>query len=157
MGTVLIRCLGHITPEFESVDAQIRSYPLPAIMPCRLITIEPKAIDGDMVILPEHLPTGLSMPKAVVIRTLPNSNEKQTQAWDNTNPPYLDPEFTKLLVDQGVEHLLIDLPSVDREVDGGALLSHRVFFGVPGSPRHRATITEFVFVPNNISDGLYGG
>ncbi len=148
-------CLGHITQEFESLDAQIRSCPLPAIMPCQLITIEPSAIAGDMVILPKHLPTGLSLPKAVVIRTLPNSNEKQTQTWDNTNPPYLDPEFTKLLVEQGVVHLLVDLPSVDKEVDGGALLSHRVFFGVPSSPRLKATITEFVFVPNNISDGLY--
>ncbi len=124
-------------------------------MPCQLITIEPSAIDGDMVILPDHLSTSLSLPKAVVIRTLPNSNQKQTQTWDNTNPPYLAPEFTKLLVDQGVEHLLIDLPSVDREVDGGALLSHRMFFGVPSCPRHQATITEFVFVPNKISDGLY--
>lgn len=148
-------CLGHITPEFNSLDAQIRSCPLPAIMPCQLITIEPSAIDGDMVILPDHLSMGLSLPKAVVIRTLPNSNEKQTQTWDNTNPPYLAPEFTKLLVDQGVEHLLIDLPSVDREIDGGALLSHRMFFGVPSCPRYHATITEFVFVPNNISDGLY--
>ena len=149
-------CLGHITPEFESIDDHIRSCQLPVIMPCQLITIEPKSKDGDMVILPGHLPTGLSLPKAVVVRTLPNSNEKQTQTWDNTNPPYLDPEFTKLLIDQGVEHLLIDLPSVDKEVDGGALLSHRIFFGVPSSPRYQATITEFIFVPNNISDGLYG-
>ncbi len=148
-------CLGHITAEFESIDEQVRSSALSFIMPCQLITIKPDAIDGDLVILPEHLPTGIKLPKSVVIRTLPNSIDKKTRAWDNTNPPYLNPEFTKLLVKQNVEHLLIDLPSVDREVDGGALLSHHIFFGLPSSPRHQATITEFVFVPNNISDGLY--
>ena len=47
------------------------------------------------------------------------------------------------------------MPSVDKEIDGGALLSHKAFFRVPQTPRCEATITEFVFIPNNVEDGLY--
>ena len=63
--------------------------------------------------------------------------------------------FTNKLVERGVDHLLLDLPSVDKEVDGGALKSHRAFFGVDIKPRGSATITEFVFTPDIAPDGLY--
>ena len=148
-------CLGHITLEAESIDKRLRAEPLAPLMPCMVHTVEPSVVDGDRVILTEHLPLDAELPPAFVLRTLPNSDEKKTQTWDNTNPPYLDPSFTAELVSRGVVHLLIDLPSVDKEVDGGALLSHRVFFGVPHAPRQGATITEFVFVPSSAPDGLY--
>jgi arylformamidase len=51
--------------------------------------------------------------------------------------------------------LLIDLPSVDREKDDGELLAHRAFWNYPDNPRKNATITEFVFVKNDIKDGAY--
>lgn len=148
-------CLGHITREFESVDEVLRSNPLDPIMPCMVISVHPAEEGGDGVITLDMAPEGDNLPPAVLIRTLPNSEAKKTQTWDNTNPPYLHPSFTKSLVDRGVVHLLIDLPSVDREVDGGELLSHKVFFGVPDNPRFSATITEFVFVPDSAPDGLY--
>lgn len=148
-------CLGHITLEAESIDKQLRDEPLPPLMPCLVHSVKPAEVGGDLVILPEHLPEDTGLPPAFVLRTLPNSDDKKTQTWDNTNPPYLDPKFTAELVTRGVVHLLIDLPSVDKEVDSGALLSHRVFFGVPDSPRNNATITEFAFVPNSTPDGLY--
>ena len=148
-------CLGHITREFESVDEVLRSKPLDPIMPCMVLSVEPVEVSGDSVITLDMAPEGDNLPPAVLIRTLPNTKDKKTQTWDNTNPPYLHPSFTKSLVDRGVMHLLIDLPSVDREVDGGELLSHKVFFGVPDNPRFSATITEFVFVPDSSPDGLY--
>ena len=42
----------------------------------------------------------------------------------------------------GIKHLLIDLPSVDREIDGGRMMSHRAFWNYPDNPRHESTITE---------------
>ncbi|MBI48843.1 MAG: metal-dependent hydrolase [Crocinitomicaceae bacterium] len=148
-------CLGHITTALESIDSQIRNLKMPPLVACAVVSVEPSFVDGDRVILPKDLPSKTLLPPAMVIRTLPNNGDKKTKAWDNTNPPYLDPEFTRGLVERGVEHLLVDLPSVDKEVDGGLLKSHRVFFGVPDSPRFSATITEFIYVPDYIVDGLY--
>ncbi|MCB0558058.1 MAG: cyclase family protein, partial [Phaeodactylibacter sp.] len=48
-----------------------------------------------------------------------------------------------------------DLPSVDREEDGGKLLAHRAFWSYPETPRTDCTITELIFVNNSIQDGLY--
>lgn len=148
-------CLGHITREFESIDNRLRENPVAPLVICLVHTITPEVLGEDLVILPKHLPNSEVLPEAFAIRTTPNDESKQTQTWDNTNPPYLDPEFTSALVERGVKHLLIDLPSVDREVDGGALVSHRVFFGVPDAPRDGATITEFIYIENRVSDGLY--
>jgi hypothetical protein len=60
-----------------------------------------------------------------------------------------------LLVEKGYSHLLTDLPSVDPEVDGGALTAHHVWWNVPAAPRTQASITELIFVPNHVADGLY--
>jgi arylformamidase len=50
---------------------------------------------------------------------------------------------------------LVDLPSVDREEDGGELAFHRAFWQLPDNPRQQATITELIFVENDIPDGEY--
>ena len=55
----------------------------------------------------------------------------------------------------GVKHLLIDLPSVDKEKDEGALKAHKAFWDVNGKTRKDCTITEFIYVPNKIADGTY--
>ncbi|HIO16656.1 MAG TPA: cyclase family protein [Flavobacteriales bacterium] len=148
-------CLGHITKEAESIN----DIDIPVLMTCLVHSITPDNVDDDQVIRLAHLPggenTNSQLPPALIIRTLPNSTDKKSKDWANTNPPYLDPKFTQRLVDRGVEHLLLDLPSVDKEVDGGALVSHKAFFGVPTSPRRTATITEFVFVSGDVKDGLY--
>jgi hypothetical protein len=59
------------------------------------------------------------------------------------------------LRNNGIQHLLIDLPSVDREVDEGELLSHRAFWHYPEEPRFNATITELIYVPDEVRDGEY--
>jgi hypothetical protein len=59
------------------------------------------------------------------------------------------------MVESGIRHLLLDLPSVDREEDGGQLLAHKAFWQYPHNTRTDATITEMVYVPNELRDGLY--
>jgi len=54
-----------------------------------------------------------------------------------------------------IKHLLIDLPSVDKEKDDGKLLSHNAFWNTAGELRMDATITEFIYVPNHVEDGEY--
>ena len=147
-------CLGHITPDVHPVDPLFRNQP--AHLPCQLLTVRPQKRDDDLVIDVECL-TGFTepLPKAVVVRTLPNDVEKKTRSWSNTNPPYFTVDFMEALVRQGVEHLLVDLPSVDREVDEGRLEAHHAFWGLPDRPRAHCTITELIYVPEGVSDGLY--
>ena len=59
------------------------------------------------------------------------------------------------MVEQGVRHLLVDLPSVDREEDGGKLLAHKAFWQYPDNIRENCTITELIYADNIIKDGLY--
>jgi hypothetical protein len=64
-------------------------------------------------------------------------------------------EAIAFLVANDVDHLLVDLPSVDKERDGGELRAHKAFWNLNGDLRKEATITEFVFVPNDVADGTY--
>jgi hypothetical protein len=65
------------------------------------------------------------------------------------------------LRESGIQHLLIDLPSVDKEKDEGKLLAHKAFWNVTDvndlnlDARLEATITEMIYVPDNVADGSY--
>jgi len=67
-----------------------------------------------------------------------------------------------LIVDLGVQHLLVDLPSVDRPLDEGKMTTHHIFWGVPEEshevdPKNHSkkTITEMIYVANEVEDGQY--
>ena len=92
---------------------------------------------------------------ALIIRSAPNNNDKLTRKYSGTNPPYLDHRIAQKLKEENVQHLLIDLPSLDKEVDEGALLAHRAFWNMPDSIRKNCTVTELIFVDDSIKDGLY--
>jgi arylformamidase len=101
--------------------------------------------------------------EALAVRSLPNSADKRTRDWMTPPlPPYFSREALALLAERGVRHLLTDLPSVDRLLDDGRLSGHRVFFGMPPDShaagevsRPEATITEMIYVPDALPDGLY--
>jgi hypothetical protein len=63
--------------------------------------------------------------------------------------------------ESGIQHLLIDLPSVDKENDEGKLLAHKAFWNVKNvnhlnaDARLNATITEMIFVNEEVKDGSY--
>jgi kynurenine formamidase len=124
-----------------------------------LLSIYPeKRPDGDRVITKALLADALDgrqMPPACVLRTLPNHSEKKQMHYTNTNPAYLEAAAAEWLADLGVEHLLLDLPSVDRERDGGKLEAHHAFWRYPAQTRLHCTITELIFVPDDAPDGLY--
>ena len=54
--------------------------------------------------------------RAVVVRTLPNAPDKRTREYTGKNAPYFTAEAAAWLADKKAAHVLVDLPSVDREV-----------------------------------------
>lgn len=151
-------CLGHITKVQESVNDQLKTYHHLA----SLITIVPTTLEnGDQVIDREQLEVLISdndIP-ALIIRTLPNEEAKLSKDYSGTNPCYLTGSAMKYIVSLNVKHLLLDLPSVDREVDEGKLKAHHIFWGITKenkvTSRSHCTITELIYVPNDIEDGIY--
>ena len=146
-------CVGHITDEVHSVNQNLKYF----IFLAELVTVVPESDGEDFFISEKQLKTALRNKKrdAIVIRTLPNLEDKKSMQYSNTNPPYLLEEAAIYLREKGIKHLLIDLPSVDKERDGGKLLAHNAFWNTAGKIRMNATITEFIYVPNEVQDGEY--
>jgi kynurenine formamidase len=152
-------CIGHITEEFYSVNDALDKH----FFLAQLITVDPMEMNGDQVITPEMFDHLNPLIEAVIIRTLPNTTDKKTKNYSNTNPPYLlesaASRFCETRTERsrsgGIRHLLIDLPSVDKEKDNGELKAHKAFFDFHGSKDSNATITEFIYVPDQVEDGLY--
>jgi len=102
-------------------------------------------------------------PQALIVRTLPNSQQKQTAKYAaESAPSFFSVEAMQAIIDSGIEHLLIDLPSVDRMADEGLLTNHHSFWNVPAGTQHltadtatNKTITEMIYVADSIQDGTY--
>ena len=152
-------CLGHITREFYSINQCLKQI----FFTAELISVEPKTIGGDLIITKNQIEKAVNgkTPEAIVIRTLPNSDTKKSKNYSNTNPPYLAEDAAIFIREIGIQHLLIDLPSVDREEDEGKLLAHKAFWNVKNvanlndDARLNCTITEMIFVDDTIKDGSY--
>lgn len=147
-------CYGHISNDGATLNQSLKKFHFVA----EVISVEPeKSATGDSIVSEERLKQKLKHPgvEAVIIRTLPNDVSKKTRAYSGTNPPYLEAATTEMLARAHVQHLLIDLPSLDREVDEGRLSAHKSFWGFPEQIRKASTITELIYVDNNIPDGLY--
>ncbi len=153
--------VGHIAEEVVNLQECLTNY----FFKAQLITITPEEYQGEEE---EWLKRGDKiLPKkafehriaervdALIIRTTPNTEQKKSMQWSDTNWSFLLPETVAYIAENHIQHLLIDLPSLDREHDGGKLLSHRAFWNYPENTRKNATITEMIYVPDEVKDGLY--
>lgn len=154
-----IECLGHVTSRVYSINELFKDYFLKA----KLITVQPQTRYNeefqaeDQVITAEMIKEHLNeSTKCLMIRTTPNDNSKTSKHYSNTNFPYLDAEIVPLLDQYEITHLVVDLPSVDREEDKGVLAFHKAFWKInDATPRFDRTITEFAYFANEIPDGNY--
>lgn len=153
--------VGHISEEIVNLQRILTKY----LFKAQVITVEPIEIEKD---LSEWVKKGdkvvplsafehriAERVDAVIIRTTPNSENKKNMQWSDSNWPYLLPQAAEYIAKNNISHLLIDLPSIDREHDGGKLLAHRAFWNYPENTRKKATITEMIYVPDDVKDGLY--
>lgn len=166
-------CLGHVTKDRISVRDSLQD----TIMTARLVSVQPikasESAESYSVGFGEHdhvitraalaaLQPGREN-EALIVRTLPNSDDKLTGAYCESNiPPYFTSDAMRYIADGGCKHLLVDTPSIDRLFDDGKLLNHRIFwnieegsFEVGSETRTTSTITELIYVPNDVPDGEY--
>lgn len=100
--------------------------------------------------------------EALCIRTLPNGEDKTARRYIEQPAPFFSIEAMRLVRALGVSHLLVDVPSLDRAFDEGMMCAHHIFWDVAerghdvdaasASPR---TVTEMIFVPDSIADGIW--
>jgi arylformamidase len=168
-------CVGHLTRETLHAHRVVPRGLLPAL----LLSAEPIPAsqtressdplphpdDGLLTrdALQAHWPAELPFdPLAMLIRTLPNEPAKRARDYSELTPPYLTREAARYLVERGIEHLVTDLPSIDRAHDEGRLTAHRLFFGLSAgestlarAARSQCTVTELAYIPDDASDGPY--
>lgn len=168
-------CVGHISRERINVCDVMKD----SLIPATVITVTPqKALEckesydpelrkDDLLITRSSLRNTLHNTDlgdeanlALVVRTQPNETEKQTRNYDKQIPPFFSIEAMSYIVELGVKHLLVDMPSVDRLDDEGKLTNHRIFWSVkPGANETQnpspKTITELIYVPDTVKDGYY--
>ena len=132
-------CVGHITEEIHSINKLLKTF----FFYAEVITVVPEKHGEDFIISKKQLQFAIGNKKreAIIIRTLPNFTDKNSMQYSHTNPPYLLEDAAIYLREKGIDHLLIDLPSIDKEKDGGELLAHNAFWNTNGNIRFNATIT----------------
>ena len=90
---------------------------------------------------------------------IPNTENKKSLDYMKNTPSFFSIEAMEYLVSLGVQHLLVDTPSVDRLFDNGHLTAHNIFWETkekvfnPNSKNK--TITEMIFAPDSLMDGVY--
>ena len=155
----------------------------PGLIPALVVTVEPARLDSvDDDVVGNHAPDDrvvdeLSLQeaydkamqgspahvkaRALVVRTAPGERQRAVASWSGGRAPFFTVDAAAWACGRGIEHLLVDLPSLDREDDGGLLGAHRAFFDVPARAVHihgpppRRTITELIAVDSRVIDGLY--
>lgn len=167
-------CIGHISEEAR----EVRTLRIPALLPATVLSVVPVRLattteryDGtchpdDRVVPVEPLARAfaeLAQPgfdSAIVVRT--REDDDAALSWSGRNPPYLTREAMAFLAALPTQHLLVDLPSIDREDDGGGVPNHLCWWGLPAGERSEAaarypdrSLTELVHVPQHCGDGAW--
>lgn len=155
----------HLTLQQRALHALLPLAPVPAL----LLSVQPvPAAQSGEDSLPAPAPGDRLITRAAVLAAWASHAAARSSAlllqtgtaWDDPAPPFLSRQLMQELVARGIEHLVTDLPSVDRLADEGRLTAHRIFFGLPpgstdldAATRPLATITELANFPPGLRDG----
>ena len=155
-------CVGHLSTNRIHIADVLTDVIVPALLTSVELEVDARGAFIGYDSLARSL-EGIGGPgdvRALILRTLPNDPAKMSATWSGANPPWLDAEGARLIRSLGVDHLLVDIPSLDRE-DDPLLTSHRIFWDLPAEgaveadPSDGRTITEMIWVPDEVADGPY--
>lgn len=145
-------CVGHILEGPYSIRTALQN----TLCVAELITVDPTNNPrGKSITLNALQSATKHHTTALIIRTLPNDGEKRYRKYTGSNPPWIEPDAMAWIASRDYQHLLVDLPSVDPEEDGGLLSAHKIFWNAEGEVRSTCTITELIFADESVPDGLY--
>ena len=153
--------VGHISQEEINVNKLLQTNHFIA----QLITVKPQKISinnkkdkkevDEIISLNQIKNKILPNIQALIIRSQKNYDELTNKNYSHTNWPFLAESSAAYIRNKGVQHLLIDQPSIDKEFDEGKLLAHRAFWNYPNEIDLKKTITELIGIPDHIKDGRY--
>ncbi len=153
--------VGHISQEEINVNKLLQTHHFIA----QLITIKPQKISinnkkgkkevDEIISLNQIKNKILPNIQALIIRSQKNYDELTNKNYSHTNWPFLAESSAAYIRNKGVQHLLIDQPSIDKEFDEGKLLAHKAFWNYPNEIDLKKTITELIGIPDHIKDGRY--
>lgn len=153
--------VGHISQKEINVNKLLHTHHFIA----QLITIKPQKISinnkkgkkevDEIISLNQIKNKILPNIQALIIRSQKNYDELTNKNYSHTNWPFLAESSAAYIRNKGVQHLLIDQPSIDKEFDEGKLLAHRAFWNYPNEIDLKKTITELIGIPDHIKDGRY--
>ena len=167
-------CVGHLLEKSGDIGKVLTDIMIPAM----LITVGPRSFDNcresyhcdvadnEQVITKKLIKNEVEkfeeyQPRALVIRTTPNPKEKKYYRYTQHTPPFFTNDALRFIISIGIQHLAVDLPSIDRMIDNGILGNHKILWGdrenADGNinPKSTNTITELTFIPDNVPDGFY--
>jgi arylformamidase len=168
-------CIGHLTQARISIEHTLPGTLYPAtvistpVLPGLTVAerYSRELLGTDALITREALRQALAgcnpaFLRALIIRTLPNNPEKIHQRYSSATAPFFTLDAMEEIVDRGVQHLLVDIPSLDRLEDGGLLAAHRIFWELTYDSDQAArtaalkrTVTEMIYIPDHVQDGIY--
>lgn len=169
-------CIGHISNERKYIAQELKdtmfSAKLISVPICKAEneneTYQPKLNPNDLLITKKEIRKALELVESeftfdtLIIRTLPNSASKKSQNYLHVEPAFLTIEATNYLTELGINHLILDVPSLDRTFDEGMLTSHHIFWNVEANSNELSansfthkTITEMAYIDSEIADGDY--
>lgn len=168
-------CVGHISDERIYVNETLKETFIPSalvtISPVRAVetgdNYSPHKVKEDRLITKTSIENALKKLNAenfegLIIRTLPNDDSKKSRRYSVNPPPFFSLEGMKLVIELNIRHLLVDIPSVDRAHDDGRLAVHHIYWGVTQGSHNvdktnhsLNTITEMIYVPDEVKDGIY--
>lgn len=146
---------GHITEERHSIHQHFKSPFTIALVLYPLVENGKVSMANFEKAWREAEAEGGTTDVTTVILKTDCGDANRSRNYSNSDWPYLDAEIGAFLRSAGIDHLIIDQPSVDQEEDGGALACHRSFWGEqPENSLHR-TITELAHIPDHVVPGNY--
>ena len=165
-------CVGHIIKNKISVAECIDKIFFPTI----LLTVKPSLFykcndkyhvgvgKNENVISKEMIKNNCKnlnnyKPLCIIVRTLPNPKKKQFFCYSDNTPPFFTNDAIDFICKKNIQHLIVDIPSIDRMSDNGLLGNHHIFWknknNISINKSSKKTITELAYIPNKIKDGFY--